>query len=124
MAYPTSTNNLPANKVLAVTADDLSSGSLTWQDTGIEEADFTAGTVQRFGPFDEARQYTLTHVTGRLTDAIENTVFESGKVGMQCNLTTIPEGTNLTIPTNSQVIIRDAFTLNGTLDLDGSLVLT
>jgi hypothetical protein len=120
----TTTNLLPANKVIAVTADALTTGNLTWQDTGLTEPDFGAGTVQRFGPFTEPRQFTLKHVTGRLVDTIESTIYESGKVGMQCNLTTIPAGSHLTIPPNSQVIIRDAFTLNGSLDLDGSLVLT
>jgi len=120
---PTTNNLLPANRVLVVTADALSSGELQWQDTGATEAAITLGTTQRYGPFDEPRQYTLKHTTGRLADTLETTLYE-GQVGMQCNLTTIPAGSHLTIPPNSQVIIRDAFTINGSLDLDGSLVLT
>ena len=122
MAIRTTTNLLSANRVLVITADAVSSGELQWQDTGITEAEITTGTTQRYGPFDEPRQYTLKHTAGNLSDLSEITIYE-GQVGMQCNLTTIPAGANLTIPPNSQVIIRDAFTLNGSLDLDGSLVL-
>jgi hypothetical protein len=123
MSYPTTVNNLPANRVLVVTADALSSGTVTWQDTGVTEALITLGKVQRYGPFEEPRQYTLTHITGTLIDTRESTVYESGIVGLQCNLTTVPAGENLTIPAGSQCLIHGTMTLNGTLDLDGSLVL-
>jgi hypothetical protein len=122
MAYPKTVNLLPENKVLVITADALASGELIWQDSTESAVTIGASTVQRFGPFDIPRQYTLTHTAGTLVDALEATTMESGQVGMQCNLTTIPATANLTIPTDSQVIIDGTFTVLGSLDVDGSLV--
>ena len=123
MAYPTTVNLLPENKVLVITANSTSSGELTWQDSTESAVTVGASTVQRFGPFDIARQYTLTHILGQLVDSLESTTKESGVAGMNCNLTTIPETEILTIPTNSQCVIYDTLTVNGSLDVDGTLIL-
>jgi hypothetical protein len=121
MAYPTKVNLLPAGRMLVITADALSSGELNWQDSDEAAASIGVDTVQRFGPFRFARQYTLTHITGELAEAQEHTNKDTGTAGMQANLTTIPDTENLTIPADSQVVIYDDMTINGTLDVDGVL---
>ena len=107
--------------MLVITADALSSGELNWQDSDEAAASIGVNTVQRFGPFRFARQYTLTHITGELAEAQEHTNKDTGTAGMQANLTTIPDTENLTIPADSQVVIYDDMTINGTLDVDGVL---
>jgi len=121
MPYQTTVNNLPQGSRLAITANAESSGELQWQDSTEAATAISAGTIQRFGPFPFARQYTLTHITGLLVDSLERTVYTGGTAGIHSNLTTIPTGENLTIPANSQCVIYDTLTLNGTLDLDGVL---
>lgn len=107
--------------MLVITADALSSGELDWQDSDEAATSIGKSTVQRFGPFHIARQYTLTFITGELTESQEHTNKETGTAGMQANLTTIPATENLTIPADSQVVIYDDMTINGTLDVDGVL---
>ena len=117
----TSVNNLPAGKTLVITATEYDSGELQWQDSTETATEIGASTVQRFGPFRIARQYTLTHTLGLLVDSLEATTKESGVAGVNCNLTTIPATENLTIPADSQVVIHDDYTVLGSLDVDGVL---
>jgi hypothetical protein len=119
----TSVNNLPVGKTLVITATDKDSGLLQWQDSTEDATTIGASTVQRFGPFRVARQYTLTHTLGMLVDSLEATTKESGVAGVNCNLTTIPATENLTIPVDSQCVIYDTLTINGSLDVDGTLIL-
>lgn len=117
----TSVNNLPVGKTLVITATDKDSGELQWQDSTEAATSIGASTVQRFGPFRIARQYTLTHILGQLVDSLEATTKESGVAGVNCNLTTIPADENLTIPPDSQVVIYDDYTVLGSVDVDGVL---
>jgi hypothetical protein len=121
MPYQTKVNNLPQGLRLVITADTVTTGELQWQDSTETATSISAGTVQRFGPFPFARQFTLTHITGMLVETFEKTVFTGGTAGIHSNLTTIRTGENLTVPANSQCVIYDTLTLNGTLDLDGVL---
>jgi hypothetical protein len=123
MAYPTSVNLLPADRVLVITANDTSSGELQWQDSAETATTITLGTVQRFGSFPIARQYTLTHTLGMLVDSLESTLRESGIAGMNCNLTTLAATDNLTIQADSQCVIYGTLTINGSLDVDGEIIL-
>lgn len=121
MPYPTSVNLLPAGRTLVLTADAWSSGELQWQDSTETATSVGASTVQRLGPFEISRQYTLTHITGTLVDTQEFSHFESGVAGMNCNLTTVPADANLTIPPDSQCVIHEDLTVLGNLDVDGVL---
>lgn len=107
--------------MLVITADALSSGELDWQDSDEAAASIGVNTVQRFGPFRFARQYTLTHITGELTEATETTLRETGIAGLNCNVKTVPTSEHLTVPTGSQCVIYGDFTVDGSVDVDGEL---
>jgi hypothetical protein len=117
----TSVNQLPEGRTLVITADNLTTGTLTWQDGSDDAVTIGASTVQRFGPFETARNYTLKHVTGELAESQEFSHKISGRAGLNCNLTNIPATENLTVPTNSQCVIYGDITLTGTVDVDGEL---
>jgi len=117
-------NLLPAEKVLIVSAGIGQSGHVRFLDAPSAITSIGEATSQTFGPFEIARQFEITNLSGELTSTIgsEPTSY-SGEIKFHTNPTTIPASASLIIPTDTQAIIHDALTVNGTLDVDGSLVL-
>ena len=119
---PSTTVSLPFGKTLTVTASGESSvrrlgdvGGVLYQPDPI-----AAGASQTFGPYFDPLDFELigtydapafTMTTGTL--AATSTI--------ACSLDTVPAETSITIPANTQAVIYDLLTVNGEVEVLGTL---